>query len=75
MPPGMEYTQGHCNPYYRDVKWLALRVCSVLVHTYPARPFAGLSPSEMGPLVHYARRIGFSTSRVNGTVVLRALGL
>jgi hypothetical protein len=75
MPPGMNYTQRHSIPYYRDVKYLALRICSVSVHTYPARPFARLSPIEIGPLVHYARRIGFRTYRVNGTVVLEALGL
>src|ERR1700680_3947848 len=75
MPPGINNTQRQCNPYYRDVKWLTLRVCSVSLHTYPARPFARLSPSELGPLVHYSVRIGFRTYRVNGTVVLSSIGL
>ena len=34
-----------------------------------------LSPSEAGPLVHYAVRIGNGTCRVNGTVVLDLMGL
>jgi len=44
--------------------------CTVMVHTYPARPFARLSPCETGPSVHYPLRIGNGTCRVNGTVVL-----
>jgi hypothetical protein len=44
--------------------------CTVMVHTYPARPFARLSPCETGPSIHYPLRIGNGTCTVNGTVVL-----
>ena len=47
-----------------------MRTCTVMVHTYRARPFAKLSLSETGPSVHYSLRIGNGTCRVNGTVVL-----
>ena len=33
LPPGMNDTQRHSIPNYRDVKYLALRTCSVSVHT------------------------------------------
>lgn len=75
LPPGMEYTRRHSIPYYRDVKELLLRTCSVSVHTYPARLFVRPSPTQMGPSVHYATRIGFRTYRVNSTVVLETLEL
>src|SRR5579859_997612 len=45
MPPEMEYTRRHSIPYYRDVKELVKRTCSVSVHTFPARPFVRPSPS------------------------------
>ena len=47
-----------------------MRTCTVMVHTYPARPFAKLSSGETGPSVHYPLTIGNGTCTVNGTVVL-----
>ena len=47
-----------------------MRTCTVMVHTYPARPFAKPSLSETGPSVQYSVRIGNGTCTVNGTVVL-----
>jgi hypothetical protein len=46
-----------------------------LVHTYPALPFAKLSLGELEAPVPYSVRIGFRTAMVNGTVVLRDMGL
>jgi len=75
MPPGMEKHPEALYPLSKGCQVARATDLFRIGTHHPSRPFAMLSPSVTGPLVHYAARIGSGTCRVNGTVVLDDMGL